>query len=65
MKVVTTESNWTFQLGVGDSNDFTIYVIVGFMRRDQLNQKHQNNDTFSRPRAVNAILAVKNFQMQD
>ena len=65
MNVVTTESNWTFELGVGDSNDFAIYVIVGFMQRDQLNQKHQNNDTLSGSRAVNSILAVKNFQMQD
>ena len=46
MKVVTTEYNWTFELGVGDSIDIPIYVTVGFIQRDQLNQQHQINDTF-------------------
>ena len=54
MKDVTTENNWTFALGVGDGIDIPIYVIVGFMQRDQFNQQHQNNDTFCRPSVVNA-----------
>ena len=28
---VTTENNWTFELGVGDGIDIPVYVIVGFM----------------------------------
>ena len=46
MKDVTTENNWIFELGVGDSIDIPIYVLVGFMRRDQFNQQIQNKDTF-------------------
>ena len=38
MKDVTTENNWTFELGVGHGIDVPIYVIVGFMQRDQCNQ---------------------------
>ena len=49
MKDVTTENNWTFELGVGDGVDIPIYVVVRFMQRDQFNQQHQNNDTFHRP----------------
>ena len=37
MKDVTTEKFWTFELGVGDGFDVSIYVIVGFMQRDQFN----------------------------
>ena len=54
MKDVTTENNWFFELGVGDGIDLPIYVIVGFLPRDQFNQQHQNNDTFYRPSVVNA-----------
>ena len=54
MKVVTTENNWTFELGVRDGIDIPIYVIIEFMQRDQFNQQHQNNDTFYRPSVVNA-----------
>ena len=46
MKDVTTENNWTFELGVGDGIDIPICVIVGFMQRDQFNQQQQNNDSF-------------------
>ena len=38
MKNVTTEINWTFELGVGDSIDLPIYVRVGFVQRGQFNQ---------------------------
>ena len=41
MKVVTTENNWTLELSVGDGIDIPIYVLVGFMQRDQFNQQHQ------------------------
>ena len=54
MKDVTTENNWVFDLGEGDGIDLPIYVIVGFMQRDQFNQQHQNNDTVCRPSVVNA-----------
>ena len=54
MKDVITEKNWTFELGVGDGIDIPLYVIVGFMQRDQFNQQHQNNDSFYTPSVVNA-----------
>ena len=37
-KDVTIENNWAFKLGVVDGIDFPIYVIVGFMQREQFNQ---------------------------
>ena len=37
MKDVTTENNWTFELGVGGDIGIPIYVIKGFMQRDQFN----------------------------
>ena len=46
MKDVTTENNWTLELGVGDCFNIPIYVIVGFIQRDQFNQQHQINDLF-------------------
>ena len=58
IKDVTTEINWNFELGVGDCIDIPIYVIVGFMQRDQFNQQHQNNDT--QPSVVNAQCVVGN-----
>ena len=54
MKDVTTENNWVFKLSVGEGIDIPIYVVVGFMQRDQFNQQHQNKDTFCRPSVVNA-----------
>ena len=54
MNDVTTESNWTFELGVRDGVDVPFYVIVGFMQRDQFFQQHQNNDKLCRPSVVNA-----------
>ena len=35
MKIMTTQNNWTFDLGVGDSVDIPIYVIVGFRQREK------------------------------
>ena len=54
MKDVTTENKWNFELVVGDVIDIPIYVIVGFMQRDQFNQQHRNNDTFCRRSVINA-----------
>ena len=39
MKYVTTENNWTFELGVGYGIDVPIYVVIGFTQRDQFNQQ--------------------------
>ena len=53
MEDVTTEKIWIFELSVGDGIDVSIYVIVGFMHRDQFNHYHQTNDTFYRPNVKN------------
>ena len=37
MKDVTTEKSWTFERGVEDGIDVSIYVLVGFMQIDQFN----------------------------
>ena len=37
MKNVTTENNWTFELGLGDGIDIPFYVVKGFMQRDHIN----------------------------
>ena len=65
MKGVTTEINWNFELGVGDGIYILIYVIVGVMQRDQLNQQHQNKDTFYRPSVVNAQCVSGNEKIPD
>ena len=65
MKDVTTEKNWTFELGVGDGVDIHIYVIVGFVQRDQFNQQYQNNDTFYRPSVVNAQCIIGSEKVPD
>ena len=31
MNDVTTENNWTFDLGVGDGIDIPVFLLVGFM----------------------------------
>ena len=54
MKDVTTENRWTFEFGVGDGVDISIFVTVGFIPGDQFNQQYQNNDAFYRPSVVNA-----------
>ena len=63
MKDVTTENNWTFELGV-DGIDIPIYVIVEFMQRDQFYQQ-QNNDTFYRPSVVNAQCIISREKIPD
>ena len=65
MKVVTTENNWTFELGIGDGVNVPIYVMVGFMQRDQFDQQLQKNDTFYRPSAVNAQYIIGSQKFQD
>ena len=54
MKEVTTENNWTSELGVGDCIDRPIYAIVRFLQRHEFNQQHQNVDTFYESTVVNA-----------
>ena len=65
MKDVTTEKNWTFEFGVGEGVDLPIYVIVGFMQRDQFNQQHQNKDTFYKPSVVNAHCIIGSEKFPD
>ena len=65
MKDVTTEINWTFELGVGVGVDIPICVIVGFMQRDQFNQQHQNNDTYYRRSVVNAQFIIGSEKFPD
>ena len=65
VKDVTTEKNRTFEFGVGDSIDKPIFVIVGFLQRDQFNQQLQNNDTFYRPSVVNAQCIFENEIFSD
>ena len=65
VKDITSENNWSFELGVGDSVDMPIYVIVGFMQRDQFNQQHQNNDTIYRPSVVKAQCIVGSEKFPD
>ena len=54
IKDVTIENVWTFELGVGDGVDIPIFVVLGFMQRDQFKQQHQNKDSSCRPSVVNA-----------
>ena len=65
MKDVTAENNWFLELGVGNGIDIPIYIVVGFMQRDQFNQQHQNIDTFYRPSVVNAQCIIGSEKIPD
>ena len=65
MKDGATENNWTFELGVGDGIAIPLFVIVGFMQRDQFNQQHQNNVTFYRPSLINPQRIIGNDKYPD
>ena len=65
MKDITSEINWTFELGVGDGIDLPINVIVGFMQRGQFNQQHQYKDTIYRPSVVNAQSIIGSEKFPD
>ena len=65
MKDVTTENNWTCELGVGDGVDIYIYVIFGSMQRDQFNQQHQSKFTFYRRSVVNAHYNIGSEKFPD
>ena len=40
-KDVTSEINWTLELGVQSGVDVSIYIIVELMHRDQFNQQQR------------------------
>ena len=65
MKDVTTENNWNFALGVEGGIGITIYVVAGLMQRSQLNQKHQNKETFFKPSVVNAHCIIGSEKFPD
>ena len=65
MKYVTTENIWTLELAVGHGVDIPVYIVVGFTKRDQINQQHQNNDTFQRPSVVNAQCMIGSKKFPD
>ena len=65
MKDVTTENNWSFELGVGDVVDIPIYVLVGFMQWDQFIQQYRSNDTIYRPSVVNAQCIIGSEKFPD
>ena len=65
LKNLTTENNWTFELGIGDGIDIPIYVKFAFMQRDQFNQQHQKNDTFYTPSVVNAHCIIVSEKFPD
>ena len=65
MKDVITENFWIFELGVADGIDTPIYVIVGFMQKDQFIRQHQYNDTFYRPSVVYAQCIIGGEKFPD
>ena len=50
---------------MGDGIDVPIYVLVGFMQRDEFYQQHQNNDTFYRPSVLNAHCIIGSEKFPD
>ena len=65
MKDMTTEKIWSFELGVRNGIDVPIYIIVGFMERDQFNLHYQNNDICYRPSVVNAQAIIGSEKFLD
>ena len=46
MKQVSNQKEWIFELGVGESMNIPIWVIIGFQQQDRKDSKNLNNDTF-------------------
>ena len=49
MKGVHQQTDKIFKLGVGKGNDTSVYVIVGFLPIERLNEQKLHNDSFWRP----------------
>ena len=62
---MTTETNCSFELGEGNGIDVAIYLIVGFMQRDQINQQPRKSDNFYRPSVVNAQTIIGREKLPD
>ena len=65
MKDVNIENIWTFELGVANGIHVPVYVLVAFTQRDQLDQLHQNIDTFYRVTVVNAQYKIGSKKKPD
>ena len=65
MKDITPKNIWTFELGVGEGIDVSIFIKDGFMQRDQFNQQHENKDTFYRTSVVNAQCKICSSKFSD
>ena len=66
-KGVTTKSIWTFNLDKQNHIEAPIYVIFGFVQRDQFSQKQQVSETFYGSTVVIAecFIDSKENQTQD
>ena len=48
-KVERQQSEWNFDIGLGEELDLPIYVLVGFPQRNRLNNQLLENDSSYRP----------------
>ena len=66
MKDVNNQNLWKFELGVHESMNAPIWIIIGFQQTDRQDSQNLNNDTFCRLPAVFAqcVLSTENIQMQ-
>ena len=65
MEDLSTENNWTYELGVEKVVDVSFYVFVGFMPIVQFYQQTQNNDTFYQPSVTNAQCDISTERYPD
>ena len=63
-KDVTTGKNWTSEAGLESRVNVPIFVLVGFLQKDQFNQQHQIIDTFYTPSVVSAqrFIGIEKYQ---
>ena len=65
MKDITAENKWRCELRKENGIDVPIFIIVGFLQRDQFIQQHRKNDTFYRPSVVKAQAIIGSEKYPD
>ena len=58
MKVVNTQSLWSFELGTQEGINVPIWIFVAFQQNDRHNDQNLNNDTFYRPLVTSAQCVI-------
>ena len=63
MKQVSNQKEWLFELGVGESMNIPICVIIRFQQQDRKDSQNLNNETFCKLPVVSAkcVISTENY----